>query len=532
MSFKKSNLVVWGLSALIGLAMVIYFQQKFTKTESVAIRFDKDGFALTDLSIGNETYTMGLAIGTNYSMMLPEEVLKKHGKITDVNHVWTSSDGTCKTRPMYKMAQVKMDSWIGEDLDAYSMEKEPCFVGRLGGILGRKENALIDFPNNCIVFSQKSKQIKKSWISLPLKKIEGGIIVTVDTDFGKKNLMIQTLCSQSIFAEHAVPKEKLLTKEGCWDGFPTVYLEGLSFGKNHCEPLRFAVCPYAMPEGCDGMLGMDFLRKNRIYIDFQEKLLWLEPKQFLETIFDMKKSRADIVVFEDQIKNQPRSIFLDLGFECLLNAKKDLFDESSMIKEEEDRFTVSTGKSLDCLRYRLPFFQLGHIQMQQPTFYTSLKDILEMIMFENPEELDLLVGCEILSYTNLFLDFKNRQIRMVNSAQKLLEEGLISPKCLKIPYQGDRRVSFTITTGWGDKKVFIDTGATFSSLRYTKEQKESEYNGYTMSSVIKIGDRTFPKFDLNIVVQDKPSSEGVLGMDFLAKHQIYIDSANHMIWID
>jgi hypothetical protein len=148
------------------------------------------------------------------------------------------------------------------------------------------------------------------------------------------------------------------------------------------------------------------------------------------------------------------------------------------------------------------------------------------------------IGKPLLKKFNLLLDFKNSRIIASDNIEKLKKSGIDIKKMVKIPLEKGHEIILKVDTDMGIKKFGLITGSTVNLIKTSiPENKEYEI-GYCglkkyVTSTLILGKRDFGKtifylFDINPMLNE---IDGILGMDFLMRHLIYIDYKNKVAYI-
>ena len=163
-----------------------------------------------------------------------------------------------------------------------SQKKRPSpTVGYLGRGLLKKVNLLMDMECSKVILTNSFKKLKKSGYDLtnfekiPFELIPKGILMLVDTDLGRMKLVLDTGCTFSML--HGFLSPQNIEEDAYSYGFPTFKsthftMNGIDFGS---QTFYFIDMTEALND-IDGFLGMDFIKKHVMYIDFLRKILYIQ----------------------------------------------------------------------------------------------------------------------------------------------------------------------------------------------------------------------------------------------------------------
>lgn len=169
--------------------------------------------------------------------------------------------------------------------DQSTINERPEASGSIGRPLVQKTNLLLDLGNNRIIPIENIHFLKREGFSVDsmqkclMESTERGLVIKLDTAVGPLKFELNT--GATLNAIRASLGNKLLhdSKKIMTDGrgLPFFSTE-LSLGETHfgsqdiylidiCDDINW----------CDGSLGIDFLRKHVVYIDYHDKAIYIGP---------------------------------------------------------------------------------------------------------------------------------------------------------------------------------------------------------------------------------------------------------------
>lgn len=237
---------------------------------------------------------MVVDLGAGCDLMLRKEVLDRiENKRLSGEVQFLDVKGIYRTAQMYQIPSIQIGGVEVEDLIALeeevdflsgtmlsknahvSRETASCADGRIGiGVICRY-NVLFDFPKKLFFEVEGQIPLGDKVAAVPFEVNECGIILSVDTDLGVKKFLLDTGANVSCIRKSLVD-ESLTTK---WIGGLRRYrsqkfmMGGSDFGGKQ-------LCLYSLSEkfedDFDGILGVDFFKKHKIYIDFKNYRVYIE----------------------------------------------------------------------------------------------------------------------------------------------------------------------------------------------------------------------------------------------------------------
>lgn len=148
-------------------------------------------------------------------------------------------------------------------------------AGRIGSRSLRAINYwLLDLPNDSLIAIRDIEKIKNTpgfsfegFTEVVLEKISPQIVISVDTDFGKKKLALDTGASLSVLSP---PSSQHANHE-------ILDINCLSIGGRDFGKFSFYLFQIPPQFAFEGLLGRDFLGKHAIYLDFKQNRAFIGP---------------------------------------------------------------------------------------------------------------------------------------------------------------------------------------------------------------------------------------------------------------
>ncbi len=394
-------------------------------------------------------------------------------------------------------------------------------ANKLGKWLGGEFNLFLDFPHSRIIACDSFAKLKAKklandrWIRVPFEVNRMGIVFQVETDVGIHKFSLTTTCTTSTLNPSITQsKETFTTSKFCVGEreFRTTLLDSLEF-------------PDIVHE-IDGFIGMDFLKKYAVYLDYSNKTAYFEPEiSFLNKI-PVSFGLCSTPNIKVQIEENVYPLEIDLGSNFLFSLSKNLLNNI-----HKTLYGCSTWIDFKGNKYSSPAYIVPEVKIEELTFKDAFvsedrEDFHNNVISNTfpPEEIGS-IGRPILERYNLFLDFEHAAIYACNSVKALQKKGVLSRNLLTVPFiLHPDGIMLSVETDTGFLNLLLDTGASCTAVRVPHPDYISKFclmdHDFGARSV-------FP-----IELHSDFNYDGFIGMDFLKEHSLYIDYPNKLIYID
>jgi len=303
MFLKKSKklyirlLVVLIVSSVLGGVCWSFYKQK-TYYAELPVKFLLSDIPYIDVTIEGADYPLKIDVGSRLEVDIHSDVLKQFNKTPSGSEKWKNFRGKEFEQQTYILPEIRVGSIIfrnptvvdfppelGVESNVWSASEEIKrtveTVGRLGRGLLKKVNMLLDVGRAKVIFTNSFKKLKVDNYDLTtfektsFKLDPKGIIVEVDTDLGKMKLLLDTGCTLTVLHEFLYPQkaEKIVDYRGL------AFLTSSKFVINNHNFGSRALYFLKMTEELnviDGILGMDFISRHVMYIDYSKKVLYFQ----------------------------------------------------------------------------------------------------------------------------------------------------------------------------------------------------------------------------------------------------------------
>ncbi len=275
----------------------IYFSPEDEYTR-LPVSFSSSNVPIIEAKIGDIESPLELDLGSKLELKLDANVLSKLEKRAGNPIHWRDLKGNCYESPSHILPHIEIGGLqhyrvvATEDsqecnrntlLRSANQEQEEPIIHR--GVLGRpllkNRVLLLDFPGQAMVVCSKLDQLDREeisprkWHKIPLKLSRFGIILSIETDLGPQQFILDTGCTVTLIRAFQMkeppPEEEIY-------GMKTFTSSKFTLAGEEFGPKRlylFDIAPELSEVG--GLLGMDFLSRHRIVLDLPHQTAYIEP---------------------------------------------------------------------------------------------------------------------------------------------------------------------------------------------------------------------------------------------------------------
>jgi hypothetical protein len=250
-----------------------------------------------------------------------------------------------------------------------------------------------------------------------------------------------------------------------------------------------------------------------------------------------------------EVEIQGKKHLLDIDFGCKFQM---VLNNEILSSLEKEPYGTLQGRDVKGNTYSSSAYQIKKIKIGGHSFKDVIvkeinkRYVLNSVLYiEKNDKNEVfndkfgVIGRALLERMNLLLDFQNSIIIECDDIKNLEQIGYsannLTPSSFDI---GPTGLILTVNTTIGKTRLSLDTGSTVSIIRssFVKEDvpKKQEYGlSYINTSMFEIGNRDFGRMNLYLydVTPELHEIDGLLGMDFLKNHVVYIDYKHKMIYI-
>lgn len=294
---RKFSIQLLGLFILLAVFVYGFFWQSGYYAV-LPVTYNDAGLPVVYVTISAKKYPLTVDTGSKLEVSLYERVLDTIAHESYGIEKFQNFLGTKFERPTYKVPSIKLGSVtfstpivVGrpeKDRQVYmikgSVEKQnhpDQPVGILGRGLLKKTNMLIDMQHSKIILAKNPSQLKKGGYNLDLfAKVPfildpKGIFIDIETDLGTKRFLLDTGFTLTMVHKNFFSEEIDLSV----DKYDIPFSLSKKFSIGRCDFGSKKLYLIKMTKELnvlDGILGMDFIEKHAIYIDFSNSFLYIE----------------------------------------------------------------------------------------------------------------------------------------------------------------------------------------------------------------------------------------------------------------
>jgi len=245
---------------------------------------------------------------------------------------------------------------------------------------------------------------------------------------------------------------------------------------------------------------------------------------------------SDLPYLDVTIEGISYPFLLDLGSSIELSARKPIVEKI----QKKRRLGKTSWMGIKGNVYHSSLYELKTLKMGTSTFKNVrlgmnvdgfiLKDMKLHNLIETDQEIlhqhPGSIGWPILEKTNLLLDWFNEKAYAVKEIGELKTNGYHIDQWHKIPFELAHGIIIEVATDFGIKRLILDTGATYTMVHSSKS------NTYHSQKFI-LGGVDFGRTRIDMIKMPDAfrDIDGILGMNFLKQHIVYIDYKNKWLYL-
>ncbi len=255
---------------------------------------DKYNLPLIMMDFQGEKIAMTLDTGSKIALHLPMDLINKIPNKTENSEKIRSIDlsgGVTELKSFIvkklelnsftfnKVQVVEYKDWglfISSDpMDNDNSEDSNAFKAVIGLKLFDNYVLTINYPeSNLTISDDTSTDLNPNWVAIPFDLNGEGLVVNLSDGIKNYKMVLDTGATVSLIKEQSLSSESIKISDP-EDNFKSISLDVNNVANDSVLPIIIDSFPNEFQS--DGLLGADFLSKNRVKIDFKNKQMWIQP---------------------------------------------------------------------------------------------------------------------------------------------------------------------------------------------------------------------------------------------------------------
>ncbi len=278
------------------LFLIMLFISRFAQSAEVTwdLNFDdKYNLPLIMMDFQGEQIAMTLDTGSKIALHLPMDLINKIPNKTENSEKIRSIDlsgGVTELKSFIvnklelnsftfnKVQVVEYKDWglvissdpTIDDSEDTDEDKPVIGLGLFDGYV-----LTINYPESNITISDDtSTDLNPNWVAIPFDLNDEGLVVTLSDGIKNYKMVLDTGATVSLIKQQSLSPESIKISDP-EDDFKSISLDVNNVANDSVLPIIIDSFPNEFQS--DGLLGADFLSKNRVKIDFKNKQMWIQP---------------------------------------------------------------------------------------------------------------------------------------------------------------------------------------------------------------------------------------------------------------
>ncbi|OCG04823.1 hypothetical protein [Gilliamella apis] len=279
------------------LFLIMLFISHFAQSAEVTwdLNFDdKYNLPLIMMDFQGEQIAMTLDTGSKEALHLPMDLINKIANKTEKPEKIRNTDlsGNVTELRAFIIDKLVLNSFIfnnvqvveykdwglfisSDPMDNDNSENTNSFKAVIGLKLFDNYVLTINYPeSNLTISDDTSTDLNPDWVAIPFDLNGEGLVVNLSDGIKNYKMVLDTGATVSFIKEQSLSPEsiKISNPE---DNFKSISLDVNNVANDSVLPIIIDSFPNEFQS--DGLLGADFLSKNRVKIDFKNKQMWIQP---------------------------------------------------------------------------------------------------------------------------------------------------------------------------------------------------------------------------------------------------------------
>ena len=277
------------------LFLIMLFMSRFAQSQEVTwdLTFDdKYNLPLIMINYQGEKIQMILDTGSNISLHLPMDLINKIPNKMENSEKIRSTDlsGSVTELRSFIIDKLVLNSFTFNKVQVVEYKDWGLYISSdqtnnsedtnedkpvIGLGLFDDYVLTINYPESNITISDDiATNLTPQWIAIPFDFNDEGLIVNLSDGIKNYKMVLDTGATVSLIKQQSL-SPKSITISDPEDDFKAISLDVNNVANDSVLPIIIDSFPNEFQ--ADGLLGADFLSKNRVKIDFRNKKIWIQP---------------------------------------------------------------------------------------------------------------------------------------------------------------------------------------------------------------------------------------------------------------
>ena len=277
------------------LFLIMLFMSRFAQSQEVTwdLTFDdKYNLPLIMINYQGEKIQMILDTGSNIALHLPMDLINKIPNKMENSEKIRSTDlsGNVTELRSFIIDKLVLNSFTFNNVQVVEYKDWGLYISSdqtnnsedtnedkpvIGLGLFDDYVLTINYPESNITISDDiATNLTPQWIAIPFDLNGEGLVVNLSDGIKNYKMVLDTGATVSLIKQQSL-SPKSITISDPEDDFKAISLDVNNVANDSVLPIIIDSFPNEFQ--ADGLLGADFLSKNRVKIDFKNKQMWIQP---------------------------------------------------------------------------------------------------------------------------------------------------------------------------------------------------------------------------------------------------------------
>ena len=277
------------------LFLIMLFMSRFAQSQEVTwdLTFDdKYNLPLIMINYQGEKIQMILDTGSNIALHLPMDLINKIPNKMENSEKIRSTDlsGSVTELRSFIIDKLVLNSFTFNNVQVVEYKDWGLYISSdqtnnsedtnedkpvIGLGLFDDYVLTINYPESNITISDDiATNLTPQWIAIPFDLNDEGLVVNLSDGIKNYKMVLDTGATVSLIKQQSL-SPKSITISDPEDDFKAISLDVNNVANDNVLPIIIDSFPNEFQ--ADGLLGADFLSKNRVKIDFRNKKMWIQP---------------------------------------------------------------------------------------------------------------------------------------------------------------------------------------------------------------------------------------------------------------